>query len=237
MTRKRFMGLNGFELGLWLFSLAAVTEGFVLFPGGDLWTLVASLVGATALIFVAKGRVLGQALTVLFAVLYGVISYDFRYYGEMLTYLGMTAPIAVLSLIEWKKHPYEGAREVKTRDLTRRQAALLAALSVAITGVFYFILRALGNENLAISTVSVTTSFVASALTAYRSPYYALGYAANDVVLIILWVLAAMVDASYISMVICFTLFFINDLYGFFAWRAMRRRQLSGSSSQSARSA
>jgi nicotinamide riboside transporter PnuC len=90
---------------------------------------------------------------------------------------------------------------------------------------FYLILGALDTSNLVISTVSVSTSFLAAALTYLRSPYYALGYAANDVVLIVLWVLASVVDISYLSMVVCFIMFLVNDLYGFINWRRMQRKQ------------
>ena len=87
------------------------------------------------------------------------------------------------------------------------------------------LLAALGNAQMLFSTISVATSFIAAALTFCRSPYYALGYAANDVVLVVLWVLAAAADPAYWSMVICFALFLINDLYGFVNWRRMQRRQ------------
>ena len=75
------------------------------------------------------------------------------------------------------------------------------------------------------STISVTTSFVAVYLTFRRSPFFALGYAANDVVLIVLWVLASITDARYISVVVCFAAFLINDIYGFLSWRKMKERQ------------
>ncbi len=44
-------------------------------------------------------------------------------------------------------------------------------------------------------------------------------------VLIILWVLAAMTDVTCLPMVLCFVMFLINDLYGFVNWQRMRRRQ------------
>ncbi len=66
---------------------------------------------------------------------------------------------------------------------------------------------------------------MASALTFLRSPYYALFYAANDIVLIVLWSLASAENISYIPMVICFSCFFINDLYGFINWQRMKKRQ------------
>jgi hypothetical protein len=83
----------------------------------------------------------------------------------------------------------------------------------------------MGNASLAVSTLSVSTSFLASALTFLRSPYYALAYAANDAVLIILWIIAAVGDLSCLSMVLCFVMFLANDLYGFFNWRRMEKMQ------------
>ncbi|WP_288629266.1 nicotinamide mononucleotide transporter, partial [uncultured Ruthenibacterium sp.] len=75
------------------------------------------------------------------------------------------------------------------------------------------------------STLSVTTSFIAVYLTYKRSPYYALGYAANDIVLIVLWILAARQNTSYLSVVVCFTAFLVNDIYGFINWCRMGERQ------------
>lgn len=226
MSRKNpFADLTGFERMLWLGSVVAIVVSCLLSGGGDWLSVVASLIGVTALIFVAKGYVLGQVLTVVFAVFYGIISFFFRYYWEMLTYLGMTAPMAVVSAVSWLRNPYAGTKEVTVHRLTRGQIFWMVVLSVMSTAVFYVLLRALGNANLLFSTISVTTSFVASYLTYCRSPYYALGYGANDVVLIVLWVLATMKDRAYLPMVVCFVMFLANDLYGFWNWRRMARRQ------------
>ena len=99
-------------------------------------------------------------------------------------------------------------------------------LTALVTLVFYWILAYFGTANLLPSTLSVTTSFVAVYLTFRRSPFFALAYASNDVVLIILWVLASVVDARYLSVVVCFAAFLVNDLYGFFSWQRMKRRQM-----------
>ena len=214
------------ELALWLGSLALIVAAFCIWDRMNYLTLAASLVGVTSLIFCAKGNPAGQVLIIVFAALYGIISWESAYYGEMITYVGMTAPMAVWALIVWLRHPYAGRRaEVKVNRLRAREYLLMALLAAAVTAAFYFILRALNTANLIQSTISVTTSFVAVYLTARRSPFYALGYAANDVVLIVLWSLAAAQDLSYLSVVICFVVFFVNDLYGFFNWMRMQRRQ------------
>lgn len=223
--KNSFKDLTKFERRLWLVSVIIVAGSFLLAPNRDYLTLIASLIGVTALIFVAKGYVLGQILTVVFAVFYGVISFYFRYYGEMLTYLCMTAPMAIVAAIEWIRNPYQQSAEVKVGRLTHRKLALLLVMTVLVTIAFYFILGALNTANLVVSTISVTTSFLASGLTFLRSPYYALAYAANDVVLIILWIMASLVDISYLPMILCFVMFFANDVYGFVNWRRMEKRQ------------
>ncbi|MBQ8195722.1 MAG: nicotinamide mononucleotide transporter [Oscillospiraceae bacterium] len=222
---KAFSELSRGELLLWIGSLAAVTAAFLFSGGGDILTLIASLLGATALIFVSKGMVLGQVLTVVFAVFYGIISFYFRYYGEMITYLGMTAPIAVMSVVSWLKHPYKKTAVVEVNRVSRKQIGLMLVFAVIVTVAFYFILKVMGNANLIFSTISVTTSFIASYLTFLRSEFYGLGYAANDIVLIILWIMATVEDISYLPMVVCFVVFFVNDIYGFINWKRLKKSQ------------
>ncbi|MBP3569386.1 MAG: nicotinamide mononucleotide transporter [Lachnospiraceae bacterium] len=224
-----FKTLTKFERGLWLTSLAVTIVSYLLsyvFSGnGDILNLIASLIGVTALIFVAKGHALGQLLTVVFSVFYGIISVLFTYYGEMITYLFMTAPMAVVAAVEWIKNPYKDTQEVKVHKATKKQLTVMWLLAILVTILFYFILKALNTANLFFSTVSITTSFVASYLTFLRSPYYAIGYSANDMVLIILWALASVENISYLPMVACFIMFLFNDLYGFYNWKNMQKRQ------------
>lgn len=219
--------LSPFEFGLWTMSILLVVTSYLLFGRGDVLSLIASLIGATALIFVAKGHVIGQILTVVFAVFYGIISFGFRYYGEMITYLGMTSPMAILATVSWIRNPYNDTSEVRVKKMSYAEVSVMLAFSAAVTVLFYFLLKKLGNESLLTSTLSVTTSFIASYLTFMRSPYYALAYAANDVVLIVLWIIASLTDTSYVPMVVCFIMFLMNDLYGFINWRRMMKRQNS----------
>ena len=182
LTRREWM--------IWLISLAIVTISN-LAPGNvDLLALTATWIGVTALILAAKGNVWAQILITVFSILYAVISWKFRYWGEMITYRGMTLPMAVWSTITWLRNPSESGKEVAIRRLTRRHVALLLVSGAVVT-----------------------------ALTMLRSSYYALGYAANDLVLILLWLLASIENPAYLPVLVNFVIFFLNDMYGFFSWR------------------
>ena len=211
---------------LFIGSLLLVTVSFLIFDRTEYLRLCASLIGATALILCAKGHPIGQIFMIVFCILYVIISYYFSYYGEMLTYLCMSLPMTVFSLIAWLRNPSAaGHSEVKVNRIRGREYLFLAFLAIAATFAIYFLLAYFNTANLAVSTVSVTTSFVAAYLTMRRSPFYALAYSLNDIVLIVLWILACTEDISYLSVVVCFVAFIANDLYGFFHWLSMQRAQ------------
>jgi len=211
---------------LWGASIATIVVSFCIFDRQNYLSLCASLIGVTALIFCAKGNPIGQALMMIFSILYAIISFTYAYYGEMMTYLGMSMPMAAVSLISWLKNPYKGNKaEVKINHISRRELLLLIGLSAIITVASYFLLKWFGTANLLTSTFSVATSFFAAYLTFRRSPYFALAYALNDIVLIILWIMATLTDISYISVIICFAVFLVNDLHGFISWKQMEKRQ------------
>lgn len=226
MIKKLINYFSKFEFFLWIISTLLIVTSFVIFDRKNYLTLCASLIGVTSLIFNAKGNPIGQVLMIVFSILYGVISFSFAYYGEMLTYVGMTLPMAVIALITWLKNPYQGNKaEVKINHIRKKEYVWMGIAAVIVTGIFYFILAYFHTANIIPSTISVTTSFVAVYLTFRRSPYYAVGYAANDVVLIVLWVMASWENAAYISVVVCFVAFLVNDIYGYLSWREMGKRQ------------
>lgn len=214
------------EILLWSCSVLLIIVSFCVFDRRNYLTLASSLIGVTSLIFTAKGNPIGQILMIVFSLLYGYISFVFTYYGEMLTYLCMTMPMAIFALISWLKNPYKKNKaEVKVNRLKKGEPVFMWIATAIITLIFYFILSAFHTKNIIPSTISVTTSFLAVYLTFRRNPFYAIGYAANDIVLIVLWILATIENTSYLSVVVCLVTFFANDIYGFISWQKMAKKQ------------
>ena len=158
--------------------------------------------------------------------MYAIISLSYSYYGEAITYLFMSLPMTLLSLISWLKNPYkDNKNEVEVNHVGKKEFCLMLVGDAIVTIIFYFLLGWFGTANLLVSTFSVATSFAAAYLIFRRSPFFPLGYTINDLVLIVLWSLAAFDDISYLSVAICFVAFLINDTYSFISWRRMEKRQ------------
>lgn len=223
--RKKFI-FSGRDFYIWIVSLAVVLISCLIFGGQKWYMVLTSLLGVTSLVFLAEGNPVGHLLIIVFSTVYGGIAFSLRYYGELITYVGMTLPMAVSALITWLKNPFNGnLAEVKINRLPKREWAVLPLITAAVTVAFYFILGALNTANLVVSTLSVSTSFFAAYLTFRRSPYYALAYAVNDIVLIALWGMAALSDPACFSPTICFAVFLFNDIYGYICWHKREREQ------------
>ncbi len=226
MLKKLFGDFEIKEWVLYLLSLVVVVGSNFFADEIDLINFFASALGVTMLIFIAKGKVFGQVLSVVFGVVYSIVALKFRYYSEIITYLGMSVPIAVFSIATWLKNPScKGDGTVKIRKFNAKEFCILMILTVFVACTFYFILNALKTPSLIVSTISIATSFAASYLMLRRVAYYAIAYTLNDIVLIILWIIASVQNLSSLTMVACFFMFLINDLYAFVRWKIREKEQ------------
>ena len=224
-----FAELNKKDWILYIISLVIVVVSNLFAETIDVFNFFSTIVGVTALIFIAKGNVWGQIFSLIFAILYAITSYKSRYFGEVFICVLMTIPLSIFSIVVWLKNPYQrGKNVVKIHKLTVKEIIFTAFFAVFVTVVFYFILRAFNTPNLIVSTVSICTSFLASYLMLRRNSFYAIAYTLNDIVLIILWTLASVGDTSNIPVLACFSMFLFNDLYAFFRWKAREKEQISG---------
>lgn len=223
--KNPFMYLNKKDWLLYSISLLVVI-GANLIVKVDVLNLITTIIGVTALIFIAKGNVWGQVCSVLFCFFYSAQAYLQRYYGEIIICMVMTLPLAIFSIVTWIRNPFKKDETVvKICYISLKEKVFLAFLSVLVTTVFYFVLKALGTASLLVSTISVFTSFLASYLMLRRNSFYAVAYMLNDVVLITLWGIATINDLSNASVLACFLMFLFNDLYAFVKWKNREKEQ------------
>lgn len=214
------------ELIMWGFSIVVIFACFFAFDRENYINLAASVIGVTSLLYNSKGNAAGQAMSIAFSLLYGFISFQSHYYGELITYVGMTLPMSIIALISWLRNPTIGNKsEVTVGEVSVLEMIILVFATAGVTVGFYFILKYFNTANLLVSTFSIATSFAAAYLSFRRCPYYAVIYALNDVVLMILWGSSSIKDISYLSVVICFTMFSVFDIYTFINWKKMQTRQ------------
>ena len=225
--KKLFKDWKLFEILFLLISLITITVCFFLGNDKNIFSLIASLIGVITVLCGAKGLVIAPIINIIYNIIYISLSFSQKYYGEVLIYLFLMMPINIMTIISWLKNKSnENKNLVKINKISKKEYLYLGIITIISTIGFYFLLKVLNTNELIISTISLITSIIASYLMFRRCSNYAIAYIINDIILITLWALTIKQNGlAYLTMIISFIIFFINDIYGFINWKIREKKQ------------
>ncbi|MBE5756023.1 MAG: nicotinamide mononucleotide transporter [Clostridiales bacterium] len=218
---------NWFEIGLLSVSVVAIICCFIFSSDKDYLSLASSILGVVTVVFTSKGLLLAPILSVVYSIVYTIISVGQRYYGEAIIYMLIMIPMQVITIVGWFRNKKTDSDVVEVGKVSKKEYLILSGVTVVMTFAFYFLLKVLNTAQLVVSTISLITSALATYLVFRRSSNYALFYILNDIILIVLWTIALVAQGtSLLPVVVSFYVFFINDVYGFIRWKRQEKLQV-----------
>ena len=222
---KLFKDWTNFEKILLFGSIIIVSIVGVCFKS-DLLTISCSIVGIITALLLAKGKNLGQVFGLLITVLYSIVSFKNKYYGEVLIYTLLMLPMYIIGIITWIKHKNKKTNSVEINSIKRKEWIIVSIIFILVFIGIYYLLKTFNTSELLVSTISVLASLFAIYLQVRRSKYSFSFYLINDVVLMFLWGIPV-IHGSYIliPMLLNPTINFINDAYGFYNWKKTEKIQ------------
>lgn len=216
---KLFKDWTNFEKLLLFGSIIIVSFSGILFKS-DLLTTSCSIVGIITALLLAKGKNLGQVFGLLITVLYSIVSFKNKYYGEVLMYTLLKLPMYVIGILAWKNHKNEKTNSVEINSIKKNEWIILSIVFIWVFVGIYYLLRAFNTNELIVSTISVLISLVAIYLQIRRSKYIFGFYLLNDIILVFLWGIPVLQGKFILlPMLLNPTINFINDSYGFYNWK------------------
>lgn len=214
-----------FEKLLLCGSISVITVLAIIFKSNVL-TTVASIFGVLTALFIVKGKTIGQAFGVASAILYSILSFRNKFYGEVIIYLSLILPLNVMGVISWIKHQSKSTNTVEVNKVSKKEWILLSITSVFVFIGLYFLLKYFNTEELIVSTISVISSLYAIYLQVRRSRYSFYFYIANDIVLFVLWGIPVIKGSLLLlPMLVNPVINFINDSYGVYNWKKLEEKQ------------
>lgn len=215
---KLFKDWSKFELILLLGGMITLIVSGIL-CNSTLLTIICSITGIMCALTQAKGKVISQFIGLILVVIYSIISYQNKYYGEVLIYIFIMLPLFISGIISWLKNINNDTNIVKENELSKREWIILTSISLVLFIGLYYLLKYFNTKELFISTLSMVTSLFATYLVARRSKYGFLFYIGNDIILFILWGLPVIQgNLLLIPMLINPLINLINDTYGWISW-------------------
>lgn len=225
MIKKYFKDWNKFELSFLICGLLTSIMSAIIFNGTIINTLYTSLYLITALLM-SKGKVECYFVGFVSVFFYGIVSYNQGYYGELIITVFLTFPIMIIGIISWLRHQDKDEDTVIISSLSKKEITIALFSQLVLFWIYYFLLKAFNTELLVISSISIVTSVLASYFEARRSELSLFCYVANDIVIITLWLIPIVNgQIELISVLVGPILLLINDIYGSYNWRKLKKQQ------------
>lgn len=210
-----------YEIVFLAVSFIALIACFFATNNTNYLSLISAIVTVFYVMTAAKGLYWSPLANIVCLVFYIWVSATQAFWGEVIRDAALLFPLAVVGCITWiKNRDKHNEQVVKVRNLSW-QEYLYTLLAGIVGGVgVYFLLDALGTNQVILNTITFTLAVMATYLLYRRSRWYAILFLVNNIVTIVLWALTF--DASGLEFLPIMLSYVINSLlniYGLFMWR------------------
>ncbi|MFI8711041.1 nicotinamide riboside transporter PnuC [Brevibacillus brevis] len=217
---------NWFEK-IWLISFTLVTL-YLYFALDDTFIgLIASLTGMLSVVLVAKGKTWSYYPGIINVVLYAFVAYGQKYYGEVMLNLLYFLPMQFVGLYLWRKNRVSEVKQndVKIAILSNRARIWWTILSIIATIAYGFVLKQMGGALPFVDSLTAVLSVIAMLFMVKRLVEQWVVWIIIDLFTIYMWLAAFLKDGSDISMLVMWSAYLVNAIYGLMNWVRQYRKQ------------
>lgn len=203
---------------LWMVVATAVILGLSIYWGENALGLIMALTGVWCVILTGKGKRSSFLLGTVNSILYAVVAFSAKYYGEVMLNLLYYLPMNVVGWVLWKKHMNDETGEVVKKRLKLRKGLMVYALTgLAIVG-YGLVLAALGGNLPYVDSMSTVVSVVAQILSVWRLMEQWVLWIVVDIVTVIMWGVDFARGGETIATLAMWSIYLVNAVIMFARW-------------------
>ena len=216
---------NRLEKILLFGSIILISAVAIVFKS-DVLTTICSIVGIITALLLAKGKNSGQLFGILITILYSIVSFKNKFYGEVIIYIVLMLPMYIIGIVSWIRHQNKETNTVDVNKINYKEWFIVSLSSIIIFIGIYFLLKYFNTNELIVSSISVVASLFAIYLQIRRSRFSFYFYIINDLILIVLWGIPIIIgNILVLPMVFNPIINLINDSYGVYNWKKLEKEQ------------
>ena len=200
---------------------------YLFYAWGDTWLgLTASLTGMLCVVLTAKGKISNYYVGLINVILYAIIAYNQKYYGEVMLNVLYFVPMQFVGFFIWRKHKLGDHNDaVKVFFLSNKARFTWSIVTIIAVIAYGFVLKVLGGNLPFIDSISTVLSVIAMILMAWRFMEQWVLWIVVDVVSILMWIVAFMNTGNDITILVMWSAYLVNAIYGFINWILIYKKQ------------
>jgi nicotinamide mononucleotide transporter len=224
--KKYLADWNLFEK-LWLLIFTATNIGLFFAWHDTLVGLTASLTGMLCVVLTAKGKISSFYWGLINIFTYSYVAYQSKYYGDVGLNMLYFLPMTFVGIYYWSKNSQkkEETKTVLVRSLSWTAKIMWLVSSLATLYLLGLFLRWIGGALPFVDSTTTIFSIVATILLNKRYTDQWFYWIMVDVWSIVMWLFIFLRDGNQVSMLVMWSAFLANAIYGYYNWRKLEKQQ------------
>ena len=203
----------------WLAIASVVILGLSIYWKDSAMGIISALTGVWCVVLTGKGKVSNFLFGIVNVVLYAIISFQARYYGEVMLNILYYLPCSVIGLFVWGKNVDEASGEVVKRKMSVKSSVLVYSVTAAGVVGYGFILKALGGTLPFVDSMSTVLSVVAQILCLKRLAEQWILWIVIDAVTVVMWAYNYMNGGESVATLLMWIVYLLNAILMYIKWR------------------
>lgn len=220
--KNEFLGWKKWEV-LWLFIASAIITGLSIYWGDNLMGIVSATTGVICVICTGKGKLSAYVFGAINTLLYAIIAYKARYYGEVMLNAFYYFPLQFYGFYVWSKHMNQDTKEVKKIRMGSKSRIIMLAAVGAATLLYGLLLKILGGSLPYIDALSTVVSVVAMIISIKMYAEQWLLWIIVDVVTIVMWAFSFIQGQDNIATLLMWVVYLVNAFIMMRKWNREAR--------------
>lgn len=218
LIKNEFMGWKKLEV-LWLLVGVGVITALSIYWGDTTMGIISATTGVACVICTGKGKLSAYIFGAINTLLYAIISYHAKYYGEVMLNALYYFPLQFYGFYVWNKHMNMETHEVEKKRMSNKNRLILSLVVALGTIIYGFVLRLLGGNLPFVDALSTVVSIVAMIISIKMYMEQWVLWIVVDVVTVIMWVVAFINGTDSIATLLMWIVYLGNAFIMFFKWR------------------
>jgi len=222
--KQEFSGWKKWQI-FWMLFANIMILSISLYQGDTAIGIVASITGVICVILCGMGRVSNYLFGTVNVVLYAIVAWKAKYYGDVMLNVFYYFPTNILGWILWKKHVNVEDNTIYKKRMTWKQDILLALISIVSVFAYSYILTLMGGNLPIIDSMSTVFSVIAQILMIKRFTEQWIIWIVVDGVSVIMWIAALFTEGASIAVLLMWSVYLINAVIMFIKWYQDTKKQ------------
>lgn len=217
MWKEELKGWKKWEIA-WLLICCAVIMALSVYWKDSVIGIISATTGVACVVCTGKGKLSAYIFGVVNILLYALISFEAKYYGEVMLNLLYYFPMQFYGFYVWKKNMNEETHEVKKRKMPKKHFGIVLVVIFVATLIYGTFLKYLGGNLSYVDALSTVVSVVAMVISIKMYLEQWILWLIVDAVTVVMWGIAFANGSDSIATLLMWIVYLGNAFVMYVKW-------------------